>query len=404
MPHTASQHSDPRAGSTATPTPAFNSTTTAPPGFLTQLLNRIPLPLWAIYAILALTLLLFLACVVCICVKCCCKDKKKRKQKKKNVDRAMSLIDVNGSSGTELVQPEVEDSSDEPKGRLLYSLEYSPHSSEVTVGVMEAAGLKAVAQEGTLDPYVRLCILPNNTKTFETKVFRSTLNPAFNEHFTFKIAQSELSRSTLVLQVFDFNRFTKHDIIGELRLQLGAVDWNHVIEEWGDLSEASDIEESFGEICFSLRYVPAAKKLRVGILEARNLKKMDLGGMADPYVKVQLILGRKKWKKKKTSVKKKTLNPYFNEMFSFDVSFDQIQRVQLVVAVWDHDKMSRNDAMGKVLLGCGATGNQLRHWADMLSNPRRPVAQWHTLLSAEQVDSSLQLRRSIHIPLIDKTF
>ncbi|XP_061078073.1 synaptotagmin VIII [Conger conger] len=385
-----------------TPTPASNSTTTAPPGFLTQLLDGIPLPLWAVYAILVLILLLVLVCVLCICVKCCCSDKKKKQKKKP--EQQMSLVDVNAAPSPELVQPEIEDSTEEPRGRLLYSLEFSPQSAEVTVGVMEASGLKAMDLGGTSDPYVRLYILPSNTKTYETKVFRSTLNPAFNEHFTFQVPQAELGRSTLVLQVFDFNRFTKHDIIGELRLPLGEVDWNHVIEEWRDLREASAFEESLGEVCFSLRYVPAAKKLSVVILEARNLKKMDQNSLADPYVKVQLILGNRKWKKNKTSVRKNTLNPYFNETFSFNVAFHQIQQVQLVVAVWDHDKMSPNEAMGKVLLGCGASGNQLRHWADMLSNPRRPVAQWHTLLSAEQVDSSLQLKRSLAIPFINKTF
>uniref|UniRef100_A0A671QVA7 Synaptotagmin-1-like n=1 Tax=Sinocyclocheilus anshuiensis TaxID=1608454 RepID=A0A671QVA7_9TELE len=281
-------------------------------------------------------------------------------------------------------------------GKLQYSLEFS-----LTVGIKEAAALKAMDLGGTSDPYVKVYILPKKSKTFETKVFRKTLNPVFNENFKYQ----ELIESTLVMQVYDFNRFSKHDMIGEIRLNLSTVDWNHVIEEWRDLSEASKHEqEHLGDICFSLRYVPASSKLTVIILEAKNLKRMDQGGSSDPYVKVQLILDKKKWKKKKTSVKMQTLNPYFNESFTFEVSFEQIQKVQLVISVWDHDKMSRNNAIGKIYLGCDATGNQLRHWADMLSNPRKPVAQWHTLLSSEQVDTTLALKHTLKIPFTNKTF
>lgn len=39
-------------------------------------------------------------------------------------------------------------------------------------------------------------------------------------------------------------------------------------------------ENKLGDICFSLRYVPTAGKLTVVILEAKNLKKMDVGGLS----------------------------------------------------------------------------------------------------------------------------
>lgn len=47
------------------------------------------------------------------------------------------------------------------------------------------------------------------------------------------------------MQVYDFNRFSKHNIIGELRLLLCNVDWNHVIEKWQDLAEPPKFEVLF---------------------------------------------------------------------------------------------------------------------------------------------------------------
>ncbi|XP_032367437.1 synaptotagmin VIII [Etheostoma spectabile] len=384
-----------------TPSPYTNSTLNpigvAAIDFFNDLLNKIPLPRWAVYAIFVAGGLLILLCCLCICIKCCCKGKKKKKQQQQQKEK-VNLKGVDGKTTTALVQPDVADygSANQQRGKLLYSLDYNAAQSELTVGIKQANNLKAMDLGGSSDPYVKVYIGPDKSKTFETKVFKSTLNPAFNEQFTFQISKSSLLKSTVVMKVFDFNRFSKHEIIGEIRVELCNVDWNHVIEEWQDLGEPAKFEEeNLGELCFSLRYVPTAGKLTVGILEAKNLKSMDTGGTSDPYVKVQLALDKRKWRKKKTSVKKKTLNPYYNESFTFDVSFEQIQRVHLVISVWDHDALTRNDAMGKIFLGCDAAGNQLRHWADMLSNPRRPVAQWHSLLTPEQVNSTLVLKKKI---------
>lgn len=50
----------------------------------------------------------------------------------------------------------------------------------------------------------------------------------------------------------------------------------------------SSQQEKLGDICFSLRYVPTAGKLTVVILEAKNLKKMDVGGLSGMCVKICL--------------------------------------------------------------------------------------------------------------------
>ncbi|GAA56948.1 synaptotagmin-1 [Clonorchis sinensis] len=106
---------------------------------------------------------------------------------------------------------------------------------------------------------------------------------------------------------------------------------------------------------------------------------MGMEELRDPYVKLSLMLGGKRIKKKKTTIKKCTLNPYYNESFAFEVPFEQIQKVSLIVTVVDYDRIGTSEAIGRVCLGCNETGAGLRHWSDMLANPRRPIAQWHTL-------------------------
>lgn len=52
---------------------------------------------------------------------------------------------------------------------------------------------------------------------------------------------------------------------------------------------------------------------------------MYLYSLPDPYVKISLMQNGKRVKKKKTTIKKCTLNPYYNESFTFEVPFEQIQ-------------------------------------------------------------------------------
>uniref|UniRef100_A0A3B4FND6 Synaptotagmin n=1 Tax=Pundamilia nyererei TaxID=303518 RepID=A0A3B4FND6_9CICH len=149
------------------------------------------------------------------------------------------------------------------------------------------------------------------------------------------------------------------------------------------------MDERLGDICLSLRYVPTAGKLTVVILEAKNLKKMDVGGLSDPYVKIHLMQNGKRLKKKKTTIKKNTLNPYYNESFSFEVPCEQIEVHIFNSLIF----IGKNDAIGKVLLGGNSTGTEQRHWSDMLANPRRPIAQWHSLQPEDEVNALISNKK-----------
>ncbi|XP_070800887.1 synaptotagmin-1-like [Pituophis catenifer annectens] len=372
-------------------------------------LGKLPIPPWALATILIVAGLLLLCCCFCVFKKCCGKRKKGKDKVKAQIN--MKVVKELGKSYTDKmssdVQPEVEDldpsllqeskveKPEEKLGKLQYSLDYDFQSTQLVVGIIEAADLPALDIGGTSDPYVKVFLIPEKKKKFETKVHHKTLNPTFNESFTFKVPYSELGGKFLVMAVYDFDRFSKHDVIGEICIPMNTVDLAHVTKEWRDLQSAEKEEnEKLGDICFSLRYVPTAGKLTVIALEAKNLKKMDVGGLSDPYVKIHLMQGGKRIKKKKTTIKKNTLNPYYNESFSFEVPFEQIQKVQVVLMVLDYDKLGKNKAIGKIFVGCNATGTELRHWSDMLANPRRPIAQWHTLQSEDEVDAEIGIKTS----------
>uniref|UniRef100_H3D0P2 Synaptotagmin Va n=1 Tax=Tetraodon nigroviridis TaxID=99883 RepID=H3D0P2_TETNG len=348
-------------------------------------LTHLPMPMWAVGAIVVVVLALVACLGFCVYKKCCNKGKKPKKARERKAGRGRRKKDKDGEEG-----------GDEKKvsrvfGKLEYTLDYNFTDNQLIVGILQAQDLAAMDMGGTSDPYVKVYMLPDKKKKFETKVQRKNLCPVFNETFTFKIPYSELGGQTLVLQVFDFDRFGKHDLIGEIKIPMNTIDLGQPIHEWKDLAGGEKEEqEKLGDICISLRYVPTAGKLTVNIMEAKNLKKMDVGGLSDPFVKVVLQHNGKRLKKKKTSVKQNTLNPYFNESFSFEIPFSQIQKVQVLITVYDYDKLGSNDPIGKCWIGYGATGVGLRHWSDMLANPRRPVAQWHTLQPEEEVDAALK--------------
>ena len=66
-----------------------------------------------------------------------------------------------------------------------------------------------------------------------------------------------------------------------------------------------------GEILFGVYYKDG--QLLVHVNKARGLAAADSNGLSDPYVKTYLLPDKSKHSKKKTAIKKKTLDPVYNE-------------------------------------------------------------------------------------------
>ena len=67
-----------------------------------------------------------------------------------------------------------------------FQLEYDFNTQTLNVTAVQCSELPALDMGGTSDPYVKVYLMPDKKRKFETKVHRKTLNPFFNETFAFK--------------------------------------------------------------------------------------------------------------------------------------------------------------------------------------------------------------------------
>lgn len=68
------------------------------------------------------------------------------------------------------------------------------------------------------------------------------------------------------------------------------------------------------------------------------------------YVKVYLLPDKSKSGKRKTKVKKHTLNPIFDEVLKFHISLSGLETRTLWLTVWHSDMFGRNDFLGEVMM------------------------------------------------------
>ncbi|XP_037124430.1 synaptotagmin-like protein 2 isoform X3 [Syngnathus acus] len=104
-----------------------------------------------------------------------------------------------------------------------------------------------------------------------------------------------------------------------------------------------------GSIQFSINYVQKLREFHIFVAQCQDLAAADLKrGRSDPYVKSYLVPDKLHLGKKKTSVKKKTLNPTFNEILRYHIGIESLKTQMLVLSVWHHDTFGRNTFLGEV--------------------------------------------------------
>uniref|UniRef100_A0A671XXM6 Rabphilin 3A n=1 Tax=Sparus aurata TaxID=8175 RepID=A0A671XXM6_SPAAU len=297
-------------------------------------------------------------------------------------------------------------------GSLEFGLLYEQESNSLICSILKAKGLKPMDSNGLADPYVKLHLLPGASKSnkLRTKTLRNTRNPAWNETLTYHgLTDEDMQRKTLRLSVCDEDKFGHNEFIGETRVALKKLKMNQKknfnvclerviptkrtataggargISLYED-EEGGEVEER-GRILMSLMYSTQTNRLIVGVVRCVHLAAMDANGYSDPYVKICLKPDMGKKGKCKTQIKKRTLNPEFNEEFSYDIKHSELAKKSLDISVWDYDIGKSNDYIGGCQLGITAKGERLKHWYECLKNKDKKIERWHTLYNENHVAS-----------------
>ncbi|XP_031834756.1 synaptotagmin beta isoform X2 [Nomia melanderi] len=278
-------------------------------------------------------------------------------------------------------------------GRLHLRFRYDFNRSDLHVHLIEAHDLAGSDQGGFNDPYVKLTLSPEvDTRKRQTQIYRNETNPVFDQQFKFPVSHDEFHDKTLVLQVLDYDRFSRNDVVGSVKVPLNILrlDSPSSTEEvWGQIERERKPPEHTQEVLLSLSYLPSAERLKVVIVKARNLFPPQEKETLNSFVKVNLLCGEKRMKKK-TAVKKATTSPMWNEAMSFDVPASSLASSAIEVRVMDssNEFIGGSVIVGSCIIGpaTGAipgvenSGSQGReHWLHMTQSPRETIAMWHTL-------------------------
>ncbi|XP_061470728.1 extended synaptotagmin-1 isoform X1 [Rhineura floridana] len=103
-----------------------------------------------------------------------------------------------------------------------------------------------------------------------------------------------------------------------------------------------------GQLSLTVWYNMDARKLVVIVHACRNLKS-GTRDTPDPYVSLILLPDKSRVTKRKTTVRKKTHNPEFNEKFEWDVPLEEAHRRKLEAYIKNSVSfMSRGEPIGKV--------------------------------------------------------
>ncbi|KAM4696093.1 synaptotagmin-like protein 2 [Rhinophrynus dorsalis] len=120
-----------------------------------------------------------------------------------------------------------------------------------------------------------------------------------------------------------------------------------------------------GTVQFSLDYDEKKREFQIFVAQCKDLAVVDeKKGRSDPYVKTYLLPDKARMGKRKTSVKRRTTNPVYNELLVYKIDKMVLLIQKLNLSVWHNDPLGRNSFLGEmeIDLTCWDWSNTKPNW------------------------------------------
>ncbi|XP_078730324.1 uncharacterized protein LOC144945647 isoform X2 [Lampetra fluviatilis] len=131
-------------------------------------------------------------------------------------------------------------------GEIQLQLRYEAEAGDLVVGVLCARGLTARNGSGSLDPFVKVYLLPGKGSEVKrkTKFVHKSLNPEWNQSVVYHgLSREELEKRTLEVAVWDYDRFATNHFLGEVNIALCKASNLDDTARWHRLQVQSDSGE-----------------------------------------------------------------------------------------------------------------------------------------------------------------
>jgi len=147
-------------------------------------------------------------------------------------------------------------------GKLRYKIRYETANQKLHVTVVQCQNLPKKDILGASDPFVRVFLMPGTHAELKTKVVKKELNPTYNDEFSFVLSPTDVQKKTIVFQVFDWERFSANDGIGEVQVPL----WPPNV----DLTVETDRFEEMDKITMDKNKKPILKQKRPSAMRSHS--------------------------------------------------------------------------------------------------------------------------------------